>query len=183
MAPQKNPPIAIDRRLNQVTQLIAENKLNEAEALCQKLAPQLKEKDKDPYILHALGLINFLRHNYPESIELFKLSVVTITDNPNFYSNLGEALRRNGQSQEALLHFHNALLVDPYFPKAHLGIANTLSDLDRSEHAITRFQFLIKLHPNFAPAYHYLGVMFTSLERNQEAIPLIRKALALQKDW
>jgi tetratricopeptide (TPR) repeat protein len=181
MALQNNPPATVDRRLNQVTQLIAESKLNEAEALCQKLAPQLKKND--PYLLHSLGLINFLRHNYPEAVELFELSVTTITDNPNFYSNLGEALRRIGKSQEALLHFHNALLVDPYFPKAHLGIANTLSDLNRSEHAVVRFQFLIKLHPDFAPAYHYLGAMFTKLERNQEAVPLIRKALALQKDY
>ncbi len=172
--------IPIDSRINRATQLIGVNKLEEAEALCKQIE---QEKKDDPFLLHTLGLIDYMRQNYPQAIDKFKRSLAKVTTNVNFYTNLAEALRRNGQNQEVLAYFQEALLVDPNFPKAHLGLANTLIELKRHQQAITRFQFLIKLYPDFAPAYHYLGVMLTSLERYKEAIPLIRKSIALKEDY
>lgn len=170
----------IDSRINQVTQLISVNQLDEAEAICHQLEA---EKKDNPYVLHALGLIDYMRNNYPQAVERFKRSIAQVADNPNFFSNLGEALRRQGKHHEALTAFQEALLVNPNFTKAHLGIANVLGDLKRYQQAMARFQFTIKVFPDFAPAYHYLGVMLTSLERTREAIPLIRKAIALKKDY
>ena len=170
----------IDPRINQITYLITNKRLDEARAICDKLAA---EKPNDPYLIHALGLIDYLRKNYSRAIERFQKSISQVTNNANFYSNLGEALRHQDRNKEALAAFQEALLINPNFPKAHLGVANTLSMLKRYKDAMARFQFIIKLFPDFPQAYHYLGMMLTSQDRVKEAIPLIRKAIALKPDY
>lgn len=163
-----------------IEKLILEEKLEEAEIKCLQLE---KQQPNDPILAHALGLIYYMRQKYDAAIAKFRITVTQVTNNANFYNNLAEALRRKGEFKEALDNFHNALLVQPAFPKAHLGIANTLIDLKRYQDARARFEFMIKLDPSFAPAYHYLGVMLTTLEATKEAIPILRKAVALKKDY
>lgn len=174
------PPLNLDPRLHHVTRLIAAERLDEAEAICTQLE---KDSADDPVLLHAQGLIDYMRRRYDQAIARFQAASKTLSDNPNLYGNLGEALRRKGDLEAAIQAFQNALLLDPYFPKAHLGLANILAEQERHTLARNRFQFLIKLHPNFAPAYHYLGVMLTAVEQAKEAIPLLRKAIALQPGY
>ncbi len=170
----------IDPRLNHVTQLLAAEKLDAAEAICETLS---QENAEDPFLLHAQGLIDYMRKRYDRAIQLFQRSIAKIPNNPNFYGNLGEALRRKGEPLRALRAFQDALLLEPKFAKAHLGLGNSLADLKRYPEARTRFQFLIELHPQLPAGYHYLGVMLTALERPKEAIPLIRKAIALKPGY
>jgi tetratricopeptide (TPR) repeat protein len=171
---------ALTPELQIIEKLIVAEKLDEAEQKCLELETK---QPNDPILAHALGLIYYMRQKYDQAIAKFKITVEQITNNPNFYNNFAEALRRKGRLKEALEHFHNALLVQPGFLKAHLGIANTLIDLKRYPEARARFEFIIQLNPSFAPAYHYLGVMLTTLEANKDAIPILRKAVSLKKDY
>lgn len=178
MYPKQEKTLNIELKI--IEKLIVEEKLEEAENKCLQLE---KQQPNDPIVAHALGLIYYMRQKYDAAIAKFKITVTQVTNNANFYNNLAEALRRKGELKEALDYFHSALLVQPAFPKAHLGIANTLIDLKRYQEARARFEFMIKLDPSFAPAYHYLGVMLTTLEATKEAIPILRKAVALKKDY
>ena len=142
--------------------------------------------DKDPMnapALHTLGLVAHMGRNYPTAIEHISRSIRIDGTNPQYFCNLGEALRRCGKAEESIQAFERSIVLMPEFLKAHLGLGNALRDLKRDPEATSKFRIALAMNPNFAEAYHYLGVTHVEQEQWADAIPLFRKAVGLRPNY
>ncbi len=159
---------------------ISEGKLDEARRLCRQVL------EKNPLSApgqHTLGLVAYMARDYATAIEHITRATQIDGENPQYLSNLGEALRRAGRSKDALETFDKALIAMPEFLKAHLGAGNALRDLGRHQEAVAKFRLALAIDPGFAEAYHYLGLALAEQERFEEALPLLRKAVAIRPGY
>ena len=174
------PAASAERDIVQAMQHVGSGRLEQAELIFRRV---LGQRPADDTALHGLGLVAYLRRHYDEAMDFFTRAIQIESNNPQYHSNLGEALRRAKRPQEALERFERSVVLKPDFLKAHLGVGNTLRDLGRHEEAISRFRLALAIYPNFAEAYHYLGVAFMEQDRLDNAIPLLRKAVALRTGY
>ena len=166
-----------EQSIAQAMQHINSGRLGQAKEVCGEL---IEREPQNPAALHALGLISYMQRDYAEAIARITHVVQIDRRNPQYFSNLGEALRRARRPQEALEAFEKSLALLPEFLKAHLGVGNCLRDLGRRQEAIAKFRLALAINPNFAEGYHYLGATFIELRRTADAIPLLRKTVALR---
>jgi len=109
----------------------------------------------------------------------------TIAANPEAWlahNNLGRALVRRGEHEEAMRHFRRALEIRPSFPEAHVNVglhALRQGDVDR---AMDSFETALAARPAFAVAHRNLAEAYAMKEMHDEAIEQCRKALALEPD-
>ena len=160
-----------EQAITQALQLISARRLEQAQEICRRV---LQQQPQSAPALHAVGLIAYMENDYDTAIEQITHAVQIDGNNPQYYSNLGEALRRTKRPKEALQAFDKALLLMPEFLKAHLGVGNCLRALGRHREAVARFRLALAIDPNFAEAYHYLGAAFIDRRRTADAIPVLR---------
>ena len=72
---------------------------------------------------------------------------------------LGVALRMKGDDQAALVHYTEALRLNPAYYKAHYNLGNLLSRQRRYEEAEAYFTEALRLNPGYADAHYNLGVV------------------------
>ena len=173
-------PGTIEQQLAVALQFVGSGRIDQAEELFHAV---LLRRPAHAGALHGLGLVAYMRRRYAEAIERFRQAIQIDATNPQYHSNLGEALRRSGHPKEALAAFHRSQILMPEFLKAHLGMGNCLRDLGRFEEAIARFRLALAINPNFAEAYHYLGVTLLERDKAAAAISLLRKAVALRPEY
>lgn len=94
-------------------------------------------------------------------------------------ANLGEDLRQQGQSAEALGHLLRARDWLPHFGGIHFQMGSTFQDLGRLEEAAVCYGRAAGLMPKFAAAPSNQGAMLRSLGRMKEAEAALRTALRI----
>ena len=166
-----------DLKMAQAMQMVATGKHGEAAQICATI---LEAQPNNAAALHTLGLTHYLSRRYPQAIELMSKAVEFDDSNPQYFCNLGEALRRGQNPDRAIENFEKALALKPEYLLAHLGMANVLRDLGRRPEAIARYRLALALDPCFAEAFHYLGAMYLEQDRKTEAIAYLRKAVTLK---
>ena len=77
------------------------------------------------------------------------------------YTNLGSALRAEGQLDAAAANHRRALAILPDYPEAHYNLANVLVEQHRVADAAVHFKVALRTLPATAGAYYAIG---TSLE-------------------
>jgi tetratricopeptide (TPR) repeat protein len=97
----------------------------------------------------------------------------------HFLSLLGEAERKLGNPEAALVWHRKALAADPKMTTVHYYAALAYIDLKREDEAIAELEASIQ-SPYVAPElYLTLGSLYTQRKRYREAEDLCRKAIAL----
>ena len=148
-----------------------------------RIATQLQPDFATPH--NTLGDIFFhVKEDYAAAAAAFRQAARLQPDNALFQNNLGLALQRLGQMDQAIEAYHGASRLDPHFVDAHLGLGEIFELKGKDDEAIDEYQTASRLQPNSADAHNYAAWAVvkkpdrTVRERN-EALEHARQAVAL----
>jgi tetratricopeptide (TPR) repeat protein len=106
----------------------------------------------------------------------------TLAKNPSSWmahNNLGTVLESEGQIDEAIGHYEEALRLKPDHAEAHNNLGNTLHKKGRTDAAIHEYRDAIRLKPDYAVAYGNLGTTLGARGRHDEAIEQFQESIRL----
>jgi tetratricopeptide (TPR) repeat protein len=125
--------------------------------------------------LESRGRVEDAALQYEEAVKIQPQSA--------FYSNLGGALAKQGQFEEALRNFNQALALNPNDSQIHFNLANALVQQDQLSDAVEHFQKAVKIQPDFAEAYHSLGRVVAAQGHLGPAIEYFKEAIRIKPEF
>ena len=131
----------------------------------------------------TLGLIDYYRHaiaTNPDDLQLYYQALDTQPDDAQFHLQLGNALVRQGQIDEAIACYQTALQFHSDNFEIHLELGKALEKEKQWDEAIAAYQGAISLNPHHALAHHHLGDALAERGQIHEASVLYRRVLQLQ---
>ena len=114
---------------------------------------------------------------WKDSESLFRHAIAITENNCIAHYNLGDALLKRGQIDEAIAHFQKALQIRPDFAAVHNNLGNLLLEKGRVDEAIVHFQKALEIRPLFAVARSNLGGALLQKGQTEAAIVQFQKAL------
>ena len=88
----------------------------------------------------------------------------------------------DGQYEEAVKEFSEALGKNPEHAMARLGLALTYMQMGRESEAIQEFNLVIELNPELAAAYADRGILYDQMGEHEKALADYRKAIELDEE-
>jgi len=95
---------------------------------------------------------------------------------------MGSGLSSQGRPEEALVYFDKALEIDPLAYGRRVTYALTLHRVGRFAETERQLRTVLEFKPEFAYGYLELGNLYWETGRLAEAVPQVRKAIALDPD-
>lgn len=95
-------------------------------------------------------------------------------------NNLGNILRQQGRSEEAVLHYRKALDLRPDYAEAAINLATGLHDLGLLDEALENCRKALRLLPESVEARNNLGTYLQEKGAHEEALELFDEALQRQ---
>jgi tetratricopeptide (TPR) repeat protein len=122
-----------------------------------------------PYIVGLLGLIALILY--------WRVGAEKV---PGDYSvKKGNYRLEDGQLDEALKDFSEALQENPDHAMAHLGLALTYMKMEEYDASMKELNTVIELKPDIAAAYADRGILYDRLGHHEKALADYRKALEM----
>jgi Flp pilus assembly protein TadD len=145
----------------------------------RRIAPWIGAAIANAVLLIFATLTNAQIQLWSNSFTLFKHTLAVAPRNVAIESNLGLALQRSGQLDEAAAHFEKALQIQPndYVSQFYMGIARFYQG--RIPEAIEHAKAAIQLQPDSARAHNLLGMALANQNRNDTALDEMRRAAEL----
>jgi tetratricopeptide (TPR) repeat protein len=135
-------------------------------------------------LLLVLGLLTWQQCGmYADEETLWR---ATIARNPGSFlahTDLGVALFKKGQVDEAIAHYQRALEIEPDDALAHVNFGVALSKKGQVEEAVAHYQKALESRPNDALAHYNLGSILAQQGRVDEAIAHLKRALEIKPDY
>ncbi|HHZ91342.1 TPA: tetratricopeptide repeat protein, partial [Candidatus Poribacteria bacterium] len=91
-----------------------------------------------------------------EAIQAYQEAIELNPDDSEIYNNLGNALKKQGNFQQAIVTYHKAIETNPNSTNAHNNLGNALREQDELEQAIHAYYKAIEFNPNNAETYNNL---------------------------
>jgi len=161
-----------------------------------KDAPQLSENESVAartklFLACALGvllvLLSFLTwRQTAEYRNLIALYTATLKKNPGCWMahyNLGIVFSEEGETDQAIDHYRQAVALRPDYAEAHYNLGRLLVEQGHLDDAIAHYQKVVEINPADAEAENNLGVTFFGIGRADDAIVHYQKALEIQPDY
>jgi Flp pilus assembly protein TadD len=101
---------------------------------------------------------------------------------PEFYFQLGEAIRESGRPAESLAAYREAVRRNPRLAVAHEGLGVALRRAGQAPEAVESLRRATQLAPANPSVWHELGLALQSHGQPAEAVKAIEKAIALDPD-
>ncbi|WP_427159852.1 TIGR03032 family protein [Aliinostoc sp. HNIBRCY26] len=98
------------------------------------------------------------------------------------YFEQGKQWAQQGNLQEAVASFIEAIRLQPDYIAAYNQLGNALQGLGQIEQAIAAYQQLLSLNPNVAQAHCNLGAIWQMQGKKEEAIAAYQRAIQLKPD-
>lgn len=95
---------------------------------------------------------------WENTITLFRNATEVTRNNEIAHNNLGSALLKLGELDEALHHLQAAVRIQPGYAGAQANLGLALTELQRHDEARAAFSLSLQLKPDLAPAHYYLGI-------------------------
>jgi tetratricopeptide (TPR) repeat protein len=119
---------------------------------------------------------------WKDSEALFRHTIEVTKGNYGAYNNLGSALSKKGQFDEAVRQFQEALRIKPDYPQAQINLGVVLSQKGEPGQAIQHLQEAIRLSPNFRDGRYLLGLALVQNGQLDEAIHQFEETLRVRPD-
>ncbi len=94
----------------------------------------------------------------------------------------GNIRLQDGQYEEAINEFSEALQKNPEHAMAHLGLSLTYMQMENYDAALQGFNTAIKLNPELAAAYADRGILYDRMGQHEKALADYRKALEMDPE-
>ena len=110
----------------------------------------------------------------------------TLLSNPHAsvaHTNLGIALQEKGRIADAILHFDEALRIDPEYAEAHYNLGTALMKTGQTADAIDQYTQALRINPGYAKAHYNLGNALMKTGRADDAIEQYEQAVTLNPDY
>jgi len=120
---------------------------------------------------------------WQDSETLFRHTLAVTENNYLAHNNLGDALDRKGQTDEAIREFQDAIRLGPNFAPAYNNFGAALDRKGQTDEAIEQFQEAIRLKPDYAVAHCNLGSALDRKGQTDEAIRQFQDAIRLKPDY
>lgn len=166
--------------MRQATQLHAQGKLREAEAIYRQV---LQREPMNAEAMHHLGLIAHQVGQHGPAIELIRKSISIKPGVGYFFKNLGSVLTAVGKYSEAVEAFETAVGLTPNDATAHHPLGVAYEKMYEYERARAAYRRAIELDPKHAPSYFNLGVIAEYHGEYDESLRLLEKAIDLKSDY
>jgi tetratricopeptide (TPR) repeat protein len=92
---------------------------------------------------------------------------------------VGNILRDEHDTDEAIAEYRKAIELDPRLAMPHYNLGIAFGDQSKTEEEIAEYRKAIELDPRFAAPHSNLGVALSDQHNNEEAIAEYRKAIEL----
>ena len=118
--------------------------------------------------------------------DLFTLYTATLQKNPGCWMahyNLGIALSQQGQTDQAIDHYRQAVTLRPDYAEAHYNLGRLLVEQGQLDDAINHYERASAINPADAEAQNNLGVTLSGVGRADDAIAHYQKALEIRPDY
>ncbi len=134
--------------------------------------------------LSALAICTHLQlRHWQNSVALFEHALNVTTDNDVMHSSLGLEFASQGNFEQALVHYRQALQINPRLAEAHHNMSVTLSSLGRYDEAAAQCRQAILLKPNYFKAYNSLGIVLSYQKKYDQALDCFNRALQIKPDF
>lgn len=132
----------------------------------------------------ALTTLTFRRnHVYRSRVSVWSDVLRQRPDNPRAHSNLGTALKEQGDIQGAIFHLRESVRLLPDYTADHYSLALTLGEAGRLDEAVGEFQEYLRLRPDDAQAEYNFGFALLRSGRPDAAAEHFRIATNLKPDY
>jgi tetratricopeptide (TPR) repeat protein len=135
-------------------------------------------------LLILLGFVTWRQTT--EYRNLFALYTATLQKNPDCWMahyNLGIVLSEQGEPDQAIEHYRQAVALRPDYAEAHYNLARLLVDLGQLNGAIAHYERATAINPTDAEAQNNLGATLFGMGRADDAIAHYQKALEIRPDY
>jgi protein O-mannosyl-transferase len=114
------------------------------------------------------------------------LYTATLAKNPGCWMahyNLGIALHHQGETDQAITHYRQAIALRSNYAEAHYNLGRLLAEKGELSDAVTHYEKALAINPADAEAHNNLGATLFMKGRVDDAISHYRKALAIRADY
>jgi tetratricopeptide (TPR) repeat protein len=132
--------------------------------------------------LHLLGVLVFQRRRPAEAVDLIRKAIAIAPTVPDFYNDLGCALRDVQDLPGSIAAWQQAVSLSPNHVQAKRNIADALYNGGQTDAAILLYTQVIQLDPNLAEAHRGLSDSFQRKGQMAEAIESMKEAVRLRPD-
>lgn len=129
-------------------------------------------------------LLSWLQVQYWEnSRTLYEHTLRVTKNNWLIQFSLGLALKSEGRTDEAVIHYREALKIRPDYVEAHNDLGIVLAERGDTEESLRHFSEAIRLKPDYADAFNNFAVVQLSKGNSQDAFNYFTEALRLKPDF
>jgi len=120
---------------------------------------------------------------WKDSETLFRHALAVTQNNWVAHNNLGIALGRAGNRDEAIDEWEQALRIRPDYAEAHNNLGLALSDAGKLNESIGHYEQALALKPDLVEANYNLGVALLQTGKAQDAISHLEQVLRTKPDY
>ena len=132
----------------------------------------------------VLGVLTWKQTQvWHDSIRLWRY-VLTVAERAYFkssvaHNNLGAVLVKQGELEDAVEHYREALRIDPAYAEAHNNLGVALIERGELEAAVEHYREALRINPAYAEAHYNLGNALVKQGELEEAVGHYREALRI----
>ncbi len=131
----------------------------------------------------VLGSLTIDRNrDYFTPVTIWEETITVRPFNPRARMHLGNALLKEGRTEEAIESYRQALRLDPDYYTAHYNLGNVMAGRRKVEEAYAYFRRALEIKPEAVEAHNNLGVLLAQEGRTAEAIESFHTALRIDPD-
>jgi len=120
---------------------------------------------------------------WKDSETLFRHTAEVTKNNYIAYNNVGAALLDEGQTEEAMGQFQEAILINPEDAEAHYNLGVALFKKNKTNAATSEFREAIRIKPDYAQAHNNLGTALLNQGQTDNAASQFQEATRLKPDY
>jgi tetratricopeptide (TPR) repeat protein len=157
------------------TQFYQQGELPQAQALCQQL---VKNQTDFADAWYLLGVISLQRNHTEDAIHQLARAVSLNSEHPDYFRQLGHALRKAGMLSQALEAYRHVTQLQPDSVAAHHNLAKALFDAGQLEAATGAFYMALRLEPDNASLAYQLASTYLEMAQYEAAVHYFEQALS-----